>query len=394
MKWENRGHEFDIVYDNIIKKEGFYLFGAGHDGRIVFEIIQEKYAKGINLLGFIDNEVSKQGTTCCGLKVFAPEEIDFSDSTAGIIISISASVTSELESQLSGYGLVKGEDFFHYYVFLTVWAGYRYGEAFLPTVSFLPCTKCNLTCEACLNFTPYIKKFTERSWEDVKDDIDLFFSVVDYVGLFHISGGEPMLYTYIGELISYISEKYGDKIFSLETVTNGTVIPNQGFLQAVKMYDILITVDDYRDSLPEYREVFNQTINMLYEAGGIEKVVVKKYDEWIDLLGLKDIEQYLDEEQLIKKYNDCHVPWQEYKNGKLYTCNYAAYAAVAEIIHEIDSGEYYDLRKHDKSKLKELMEFRLGYSENGYASFCKMCAGFIEINPYKVTPAKQTKRGR
>ena len=29
MKWKNRGHEFDGVYDNIQKLDKYYLFGAG-----------------------------------------------------------------------------------------------------------------------------------------------------------------------------------------------------------------------------------------------------------------------------------------------------------------------------------------------------------------------------
>jgi hypothetical protein len=195
-------------------------------------------------------------------------------------------------------------------------------------------------------------------------------------------------------LISYISEQYGDKIYSLETVTNGTILPDQKYLKAFRDHEILITVDDYRDALPEYREVFEKTISRLVEAGGKEKVVIKKYDEWIDLLAMSHIEQCMTEEQLIEKYDACHVPWQEYKNGKLFTCNYAAYAANAGIIEEQDSGEYYDLEQYDKTKSKELIEFRLGYSNNGYAGFCRKCAGFIEINPYKVVPAKQVGQGR
>ena len=27
MKWKNKGHEFDIVYENISQKKAFYLFG-------------------------------------------------------------------------------------------------------------------------------------------------------------------------------------------------------------------------------------------------------------------------------------------------------------------------------------------------------------------------------
>lgn len=389
MKWINKGHEFDDAYLNIKNKDRFYLFGAGHDGAFVYDIIKKKY-NNINLAGFIDNDLEKQGDMYCGLRVYSLNEIDFVQENAGLIISIAASVTNDLEMQLSSYGLEKGKDFFHYYVFLSVFSAYEMDRLFIPTVSFLPSTKCNLRCEACLNFTPYIKKLTERSWADVKEDIDLFFKHVDYVGLFHISGGEPLLYSNISDLIEYISSTYGEKIHSLETVTNGTVIPSQKFLEAYRNSDITITLDDYREALPKYCETFDEVVSLLEQNRGRGKYIIKKYDEWIDLLPKKeDCSILTNNNELIDKYNSCHIPWQEYKNGKLYTCNYAAYAAVAGIVSEPDKGEYYDLELHSKEQDKELVEFRLGYSENGYAEFCKRCAGFLEVNRNIVKPAVQ-----
>ena len=37
MKWTNKGHEFDTVYQNIEKKDKFYLFGAGEYGEAVYQ---------------------------------------------------------------------------------------------------------------------------------------------------------------------------------------------------------------------------------------------------------------------------------------------------------------------------------------------------------------------
>ena len=38
------------------------------------------------------------------------------------------------------------------------------------------------------------------------------------------------------------------------------------------------------------------------------------------------------------------------------------------------------------------MEFRMGYNERGFVEFCRHCSGYVDINPNKVTPAKQKKR--
>jgi hypothetical protein len=85
------------------------------------------------------------------------------------------------------------------------------------------------------------------------------------------------------------------------------------------------------------------------------------------------------------------VPWRELRGGKIYSCNYASYAEVAGL-SETQDNEVYDLASYDRSRLKELMEFRLGYNEKGYVEFCRHCSGYIDINDNPVVPAKQKDR--
>ena len=61
------------------------------------------------------------------------------------------------------------------------------------------------------------------------------------------------------------------------------------------------------------------------------------------------------------------------------------------LVEEHDE-ENFHLDTFTKDKMKELMEFRLGYNEKGYVEFCKRCAGFVDINPNIVEPAKQKER--
>ena len=149
-----------------------------------------------------------------------------------------------------------------------------------------------------------------RPLEEVKADLDLFFAHIDYIGLLLISGGEPLLYPHLAECMRYIMERYSSKIYSLETVTNGTVTPPSAFLEALRELDIKITVDDYRDALPEYRDSFEKNLELLLKYGGGEKVISKKYDTWIDLYPYSQKEKT--PEELTEKYSRCHVPWQEY----------------------------------------------------------------------------------
>jgi len=385
MKWTCKGHEYDSFYQHLNEKRAFYLFGAGHDGKTACDIIQRRYP--VPVKGFVDNDPLKQGREYLGWPVYAWKDLCLED--AGVVVTIASSLSRDLDAGLERMGLRKNRDFFHYEEFLSVLAAYRYKELYLPSVSFLPTDRCNLRCRACLNFTPYIKRFQERPWEEVKADLDLFFANVDFIGLFHISGGEPMLCSYIGKLVRYLSEHYGKQIYSLETVTNGTVLPGQEFLDALRDCDIKITVDDYREVLPEHHETFEKAVASLERAGGKEKVIVRKYDSWIDLAPFSAEPDKLGPAALVQKYDACHVPWQEYRDGRLSICNYASFAANAGIIPELREEEYFSLAGYDRSHLKELMEFRLGFSGKGYSEFCRRCAGFLEINPNIVRPAEQ-----
>ena len=43
MKWKNRGHEYDHVYQLISKKKSLYLFGAGDYGTQFLHVFKEEF---------------------------------------------------------------------------------------------------------------------------------------------------------------------------------------------------------------------------------------------------------------------------------------------------------------------------------------------------------------
>ena len=189
--------------------------------------------------------------------------------------------------------------------------------------------------------------------------------------LFHVSGGEPMLYKHTADLIEYIDKNYGHKIGTLRTVTNGTVVPKEEVLEKLSKCNIEITVDDYREAVPRFNNRFDQLIEKLEEYN--IKYYINKAESWIDLAPDTTDYSKLPEEELIQHRDSCSQSWEELRDGKIYSCNYAAYATVAGIAGEQDLEETYNLEKFTLEKKKELVEFRLGYTEKGYTNFCKKC---------------------
>lgn len=384
MKWRNKGHEYDHMYKEISEKKYFYLFGAGDYGQQFFSVFE----KEIEIKGFLDNNVLKQETMILGKPCFAPDEIILTSDT-GIIVTMSQIARVKPVEELKKMGYIKDKDFFIIEEFLSVYHVYKNNKVYFSSISFLPSTVCNLNCKNCLNFNPFAKQFYVREWRDLIKDVDLFFSCVDRIMLFHISGGEPLLYKHTADLVEYIDKYYGNRIDTLRTVTNGTLVPKDDVLEKLSRCKIEITVDDYREAVPQFKERFKQLIEKLDEYH--IKYYINKADSWIDLDPERTNYSGWPEEQLEEHRESCSQSWQELRDGKLYSCNYAAYATVAGIAGEQDSEEVYDLSEFTKEKKKELVEFRLGYTTKGYTNFCKKCRGFTLENSEKIKPAQQTR---
>ncbi len=226
MKWLDKGHEFDTAYANMTQKKNYYLFGAGDYGRQFFSALKDE----IHIKAYIDNDGNKQGTFINGLRCLSLDQISMANDT-GIIVTMSQIARSEPVAQLETLGYIKNKDYFIIEEFISIYHVYKYGKVYFSSISFLPSTACNLKCRHCLNFNPFAKQFYVREWNDLIRDVDLFFSCVDHIMLFHVSGGEPLLYNRVADLISYIDSRYGDRIGTLRTVTNGTCPPPVMFLK-------------------------------------------------------------------------------------------------------------------------------------------------------------------
>lgn len=382
MKWKNKGHEFDAVYQNIKQKKSFYLFGAGDYGKQFLRIMKAE----IHMKGFIDNSPKKQGKYILGKLCYLPEDVTLAKEE-GIIITMSQIQRVNAIRQMEKNNYIKNSDYFIIEEFLSIYQVYKNNKVYFSSISFLPGTVCNLKCRYCLNFNPFAKKFYMRGLDELVKDTDLFFTCVDHVMLFHISGGEPFLCKHIGDLVWYIDKTYGHRIDTLRMITNGTIVPDDQILDQISACKIEIAVDDYREAVPLYHRQFDELLKKLdkYHI----KYFVNKSESWIDLAPEKTDYTGWTDSQLIRHRENCRQSWQELREGKLYSCNYASYAFVAGIGGGQNLEETYDLAGFSTEKKKELVEFRLGYTEKGFTDFCKRCRGITVENTQKYKPAIQ-----
>lgn len=385
MKWKNKGHEFDHVYEQMKTKKGFYLFGAGDYGKQFLRIMEAE----IYIKGFIDNNPLKEGRSILGKRCYPLRGGVKPAGDEGIIVTMSQIARVRPIKQLEGMGYKRNEDFYIIEEFLSIYHVYKNDKVYLSSVSFLPSAVCNLKCRHCLNFNPFAKKVFIRDWSGLVNDLDLFFSCVDRVMLFHVSGGEPLLYDRIADLIWYIDKKYGSRIDTLRMITNGTVVPDDSILERISSCSLEITVDDYRETVQCYRENFRE---LLYKLDKYKiRYEINKAENWIDLAPERTDYTGWTDEQMEKHREECSQSWQELRDGRMYSCNYASYASAAGITGRQDMEEAYDLAGFTPNNKKELVEFRLGYTSKGYTDFCRRCRGFTMENSQAVKPAVQVR---
>lgn len=386
MKWTNKTHEFDEIGTSFAGKN-IIIYGASIIGRDFYEKI--KFLNCVDF--FVDKNECLQQEGLCGIPVISVSELAKKDKNSHIVVIAVAGYNGMMiHSQLMHLGYTLGKDCFFHDVFLNyylpIYSLYAHDKLYFSSISYLLTTICNLNCRGCLNFTAANQNKRHYGLEELKENVDAFFSKVDYVDKFHMSGGEPFSYPHFEAILEYIGETYGHKIRDIFTATNGTIIPRESLCTMLKKYNVFVEIDDYRTSLSAKLQKndliiakFNE-LDIRYSDRGA--------DHWINLDPESQDNSQLDDTELGIWYDTCSNPFASIHNCRLYSCNYDDYAKEAKIVDKSNNDDdSIDLRSSvDK---KTLLEFRHGYTNRGYVEFCKKCAGHEMTNKKHIPVAEQ-----
>lgn len=105
---------------------------------------------------------------------------------------------------------------------------------------------CNLKCKNCANFAPYAHKENMRYHiESIKADLDKLLPCFKEIDTFHIQGGEPLLYSDLDKLLTFMQTKYGHIIKNIQIATNGTIIPSEKILDVMKTTEVVVRISNY-----------------------------------------------------------------------------------------------------------------------------------------------------
>ena len=391
--WIHPGHMFDEIGEIFSANNKLFLVGTRKD---VDRLTQR--------LGFIGGKIES-------LTLTSPQKSDAeyiasrtADGYTVIIGYRDAHVAKFLAEEIcqNGYhfndvnvfteAVFLGDLISYQHVYCGIFSCYTRGKVYMTHNCVISTTICNLNCKNCLNYTPYIKNPKHFSFEELKKSIDTYFNHVDRVGLLQVSGGEPLLYPRLKELLAYIADNYREKIYVLNLVTNGTIVPDDDFILFCKGKNIFVYIDDYTDTVPRIKETFDAAYKK-FRNGGVRCNPLKSENFIITIPPLKK-NLNLTELELKKKYINCHAGIQNLRDGKICSCAFFVFAENAGLI-KTSENDWFDLSamRDDILDKRKLIEFRIGFNKKGYVEWCRYCNGHIAINDLSG-PAGEQAKGR
>lgn len=264
------------------------------------------------------------------------------------------------------------------------------GEFHALKVGIITTHLCTLKCKLCAERTSQYKERYNPTIEYLKKEVDALFEIFDFILKFEITGGEPLVRKDLAELLDYLVQ-YKKKFGRIRLLSNGTIIPNDEVVDAIKKFgkqaDVL--VDDYGvdKSINAAEAVKKWSIN------GIS-CIHRKQDQdnlhcggWVDFgdLSLKN-----SSEEAETLFSKCFVPSKigggvcVGRDGLISTCRVVEQCRYFGVVDNPD--EY--LSVFDSTSVEEKRNKLMGLFDKKYYSACRYCNGFCQDSE-RFVPAEQ-----
>lgn len=341
------------------------LYGAG----VVYELCENLFKTfGIKVKYIVDKDEKKQNSLYYGIPVVGYDKIKDSIGKTKIVVMTAHTTYFEIAKILEDDGLKKGRDFCRIGQFICEWFWIAKKMNAIYRMDMAVTTKCTFNCRHCNMFIPYYQSCQNYTFEQLKENIDLFFSRIDYIGYFQLIGGEPFLNKELDKIIIYLEENYRKQYGKLSLTSNGSIIPSDNLLKAIEKYGVVLSISDYSNAI-SYKNKLEELKNKLEQYNINYKI--NSSLAWADF-GFPISPMKFNEEELKKHIQSCRPDWNAVNDGKFYYCN-VAWSAEKAGLFKLSSDDYIllkDINPKDKEQCRTIVELSQGSS-----SFCKVCGG-------------------
>ncbi|MDR2186282.1 MAG: hypothetical protein LBO80_11555 [Treponema sp.] len=248
----------------------------------------------------------------------------------------------------------------------------------LRRLCIIPTIKCTLCCKLCSNYIPIFGNVEHVSIEELINDIDQIFDLVDYTEWLQFVGGEIFMRKDLWQIYEYCLT-YRKKFEKLILITNATLLPCNKDVDIIKRYGngVQVQISDYGKYSYKTKEMTD-----LFMKNDIPYVVKKYYGEmqhyggWVDNTHFED--RGKSEAAIFEQHKNCgQVVMQNFHlyRGKFQGC---ARSLLASVLGKIIPAErdFVDLYDNIKSK-EEKREIIRHFNDSPRVS-CRSCVSFSE----------------
>ena len=384
-------------------KKPLILWGAGKNGGLAAHCLKKR---GVEFAAFCDIAKDKWGTQFCGHEVISPDELQKRYPDA--IVIITAVFYNSIYEMLRERGyrdiydctsLFLEIDFSDYDFWTSREYAIRNAEQCMAAILeqktmsgridqiFLNITtKCSLRCRDCSLFIPYVTSPCHYPAKDIMTDLNRVLDCLQHVRIINFYGGEPLLHPDLAWMIRSLQEE--KRVDRISIITNGTLVPREDVLQAMKEEDrFMVRISDYREKSPKLHELVQlmKKHRIPYE--------IANYEYWDRPSKIQAVHET--QEQLISKFKlctSCNVLFLINRKG--YLCSTSS--AVCNMGGFPDSPyNYIDLLEKENFQEK-LIKFVKRPGNGQYLDACKYCSGvhcvqFEEKMPVAVQTREEMK---
>lgn len=253
--------------------------------------------------------------------------------------------------------------------------------------------KCTLKCKLCLAFIPYYEEPKDTTLEDVGRILENYFKLVDNVGTFSITGGEPLMHKDIARILALVISYRNQIQEHVDLVTNGTIKLSEELLEVlVENKEITrVIISDYGLDLSKQIPIIVEKLEqngITYRIQSYANEENLLYDGWVDFTdhSLK----HKTEKELLAQANRCIFRRGHYyviNDGELHPCSRSYWRMRINVIDK-DKTQYINLLEQTDDRVDENKK-KLDFIENLVAlNSCAYCHGVYNgIKRYK--PAEQ-----
>lgn len=384
--WTKYAHFF---MESFTMNDDYAVCGIGEGFRTLLELFPE-----VKVDYCLDAQTDVEFVTDRKIRVLSYDILMCLEREQKFIITAGSEYYSEIKNTLTRYG-VEEKNICGLQEILFFW-GWYYGEKIISSAcNVFLLTNCNLNCKGCSQFTPYIVNHHYNSVDSIKESLNHYFTVFDYVKDLVLVGGETMLYQGLGKICSYIEEHFTGHYHELKIFTNGLIVPDKDVMEEIGRAErVHVYISDYTCSIEKGANLLVESLQKYNIKFTLNKGFGQSEEyQWFDL-GNPTVCKTKDIEVTRDKFRRCSLVCQNLIDNKVYYCVPACAARMGEINVLNDSDMWLDLVELGKmppsGRAEAIGKFNLGFVEKGYLEFCFYCNGFgKDINAHYIKAGEQ-----